>query len=622
MLKLILSSAAAVIVCGTPALAELSSPQKSRYVDPQVLLDQVRVATGGAAWSSVRTLHSHAALVAGGRRGVVDSYEDIRAGRFVHEIDLPAGRSADGFDGISFWMQRAGIPAYIKGDADSLLGAVDESFQVARGWWFPERRAASTEYAGSQTEDSHTFDLLRMVPEGGRPLVVWVDRATHLIDRVVEQQAEGISTIRYSDYRWIDGVRLPFVIRRGDEYSAEDLETVESVQINTGIPDSRFSLPPMPAPAREPAASSPSSATVPFRLENNKIFVPVTVNGKGPFDAEFDSGGSLIIGPTLIRELGLVAGGAVKLTGGGEGSITTTDGVVDTIAIGTAVIDHPRFVGLDWKPESPRLTLVGLEVLQRYVVRIDFDAMTLTLTRPGAFEYHGSGAVVPFHFQDNQPEVYGSVDGIAGVFNIDTGGNGSLLLIAPFARRYGLVERYHAVIPYGGIALTTTHGVLCRVGEVTLNGRDGRPAVRVSQPLARISLQQGGYDADRYVSGNIEMGILKQFNVTFDYARQQIILERSHFYGQPDIFNRSGMSLKRDEPTGWKVTAVYAGGPAESAGIHQDDVILSIDGKSSATLDSAALHDVLIGPAGSTLHVTVRSGTTTHDVAVILRDVL
>ena len=296
--------------------------------------------------------------------------------------------------------------------------------------------------------------------------------------------------------------------------------------------------------------------SVPFRLENSKIFIPVTVNGNGPFDTEFDTGGSFTIGPTLVKELGLVADGAVKLTGGGEGSITTTDGVVDTIAIGTAAIDHPRFVSFDWRPEFPRRMLVGLEVLQRYVVRIDFDAMTMTLTPPGAFEYHGSGAIVPFHFQDNEPEVYGSVDGIAGVFTIDTGANGSLLLIAPFARRYGLVERYHAVIPYGGIALTATHGVVCRVGEVTLDGRDGRTAVRVSQPLARISLQRGGYDADRYVSGNIEMGILKQFNVTFDYARQQIILERSHFYGQPDIFNRSGMGLKRDDPAGWKVTAV------------------------------------------------------------------
>jgi hypothetical protein len=266
--------------------------------------------------------------------------------------------------------------------------------------------------------------------------------------------------------------------------------------------------------------------------------------------------------------------------------------------------------------------LVGLEVLQHYVVRIDFDAMTMTLTRPDTFEYHGRGAVVPFHFQDNEPEVYGSVDGIAGVFTIDTGANGSLLLIAPFAHRYGLVDRYHAVIPYEGISLTATHGVLCRVGEVTLNGPDGRPTVRVSQPVTRISLQQGGYDADRYVSGNIEMGILKQFNLTFDYVRQQIILERSHFYGQPDIFNRSGMGLQRDDTNGWHVTAAYAGGPAEVAGIHKGDEVISVEGKTSAMLETDALRNILIGPVGSKLHLTIRSGTTTRRVLVILRDVL
>ena len=77
----------------------------------------------------------------------------------------------------------------------------------------------------------------------------------------------------------------------------------------------------------------------------------------------------------------------------------------------------------------------------------------MTLTRPSAFHYNGAGSVVPFHFQDNQPEVKGSVDGVAGLFTIDTGDSGSLLLIAPFARRYDLVTRYQADIPYSGRAV-------------------------------------------------------------------------------------------------------------------------------------------------------------------------
>ena len=119
------------------------------------------------------------------------------------------------------------------------------------------------------------------------------------------------------------------------------------------------------------------------------------------------------------------------------------------------------------------------------------------------------------------------MDGVAGVFTVDTGDSGSLLLIAPFARRYGFAKRYHATIPYGGTAIAATHGVYARAGDVALNGPDGRPVIQVSRPVTRISQQQGGFDANRYVSANIGIGILRQFNVTFDYPRQRIIFERN-----------------------------------------------------------------------------------------------
>ncbi len=205
------------------------------------------------------------------------------------------------------------------------------------------------------------------------------------------------------------------------------------------------------------------------------------------------------------------------------------------------------FRSFAFDPDEPDKALVGLEILQRFVVGFDFDRQVMTLTRPDAFTYRGHGTIIPFRFQDNHPEIKSSIDGIAGLFTIDTGDGGSLLPIAPFARRSGLVGRYHTDLPHGGVAIGATPGVWARkrAGTISFDGADGRPLAQVHDPVTRISLQHSGFDADREVSANIGLGILKQFNLTFDYTWQQIILEPNHLYGRKDVFNRAGLRLKR-----------------------------------------------------------------------------
>ncbi len=166
--------------------------------------------------------------------------------------------------------------------------------------------------------------------------------------------------------------------------------------------------------------------------------------------------------PKTLADLGIVTQGRSRQGGGGEGTTTATNGQIDTVAIGNATIYDLAFHSFATSPDQPEKAIVGLEMLQRFVVRFDFDRQIMTLTRPSAFSYRGTRAVSSFHFQDNQPEIKGSIDGIAGLFAIDTGDSGSLLLIAPFARRYDLVERYHADLSYGGTAMMRTRGVWAR----------------------------------------------------------------------------------------------------------------------------------------------------------------
>ena len=573
---------------------------------------------GGEEWDHCAGWHGVGQVVAGGQSGDVEIWEDVRTGRFVHRERLAAGDDTDGFDGVTPWhLGRSGI-AYVLGDVDARLNAQNESYRAARGFWFADRHDAALAWDGQRTEAGRHFDVVRIVPVGGRIFSLWIDQATHLIARSVEQQAEDLVVTDYQDYRRVGGVMLPFVTRVGDgvDPAFDDVQTLTQIDINPAVDDTRFSVPPRP-PTNVTWPAGQTSVQVPFRLQSNKILVAVAVDGGAPRDAEFDSGGSLLIQPAVLAEQHLRSAGQFKAGGGGEGTTTSGQGVADTLSIGGAVWHHPSFHVLAFNDTHPEWMLIGLETLQRFVVRFDFDRMVMTLTRPENFDYHGAGAQLDFHFQDNQPEVSGAVDGVAGLFTIDTGDNGSLLLIAPFARRYGFIERLHAHIPYTGRAVSATYGLYARAGTVTLNGPDGRQAVQVARPVTRISEQHGGFDANRDVSANIGIGILKQFNITFDYSRQRIILERNHLYGLPDVFNRAGLRLQADGAA-WKIVTVYPGSPASDAGLKIGDRVSGVNGSGPAALDEDRLAALFSGAVGSALHISLGD----RRIVLTLRDLL
>jgi len=68
------------------------------------------------------------------------------------------------------------------------------------------------------------------------------------------------------------------------------------------------------------------------------------------------------------------------------------------------------------------------------------------------------------------------------------------------------------------------------------------------------------------VAGNVGAGVLKRFNITFDYPHQQLIFERNANYGKLDVFDRSGMWLNQSGET-FEVMDVIAGGPGATAGL-------------------------------------------------------
>ena len=575
-------------------------------------------ASGGPAWSDVRTLHLSFRAQLHGVTAKGDQWDDLQGGRYLVRRAWPAYSESKAFDGVTPWRQdRSGI-AYTLGDADSGRVAANEAFRTARAWWFPDRHSGTVGYLGQRVANGRSYDILETTPEGGRPFQAWIDTRTHLLFRTDEQQGEDRAVTTYTGYRTVAGIVLPFKISIGDgkDSSLDVVETVTSVEINRPLADNRYSLPPRPG---SDFSFPPGRTTieVPFRLTaDTRILVPVSIDGQPTLEAEFDSGGSLLLQPDTVSRLGLAIVGHTRQGGNFEGSITASNGVVQDVAIGGVHVRDVAFDSYPFAHDEPNRMLVGLEILQRFQVTFDFDRSIMTLSASPA-SVQPPGAVIPFRFQDNQPEVTGALDGIAARLTIDTGDAAALDILAPFARKYGLKQRYDADI--SGDARARELWGRRRVGLVAFDGADGRPVEQVRQIIPRVSQETSGFGVHPTVSANIGLGILSQYNLTFDYARQRMILSRNHLYGLPQIFNRAGIRLRRKNE-GWVVDTVYPGSPAASAGMKMGDYVSTIDGSSAAALDTEGLWTKLKAPVGTSMALVLGPARHKTRIVLVLRD--
>jgi hypothetical protein len=587
------------------------------------ILARAKQASGGAAWDSVRSIYTKGKITTGGLNGTGESWEDILTGRAFSRFELGPMTGAQGFDGKVLWSQDSSKQVSAEEGGDAREGAINEAYRRCMAYWFPERWEGNIEYFGEKQESNRQFRIIRITPKDGRPFDIWIDATTYLFDRIVEKTAMETRTTFLSDYRQVSGVKVPFFSRSTNgEERYDQLGTTEKVEFNVPLKDEMFRMPLPPAPDFV-IAGGKTSTTIPFELHNNHIYMQAKLNGKGPFELLCDTGGANIVTPELAKEIGLKYEGVLQARGVGEKSEDVALTKIQTLQVGEATLSDQVFAvyplsTLQNVEGLPMHGLIGYEVFKRFVVKIDYENSRLTLMMPSSFSYSGSGTAVPFKFNGHVPQVEGEIDAIPGKFDIDTGSRTSLTILAPFAEKHNLKAHYGAKVQavvgwgVGGPArgLVTRANVL-KLGNVT-----------VENPLTELSLQTKGAFTDPYVAGNVGAGVLKRFNIIFDYNRQQLIFERNANYSLPDNYDRAGMWLNQENGA-FQVVDVVAGGPAEEAGLKSGDSILAVDGKTPAQLSLlAARTKFKSDPPGTKVRLLVLSGGNKKELTITLRDLI
>jgi hypothetical protein len=604
-------------------VASLFLASTARAGNPNEILAKAKAAAGGPACDAIHTIRLKAKLSAGGLTGTAMLLQDVLTGRYVERFQLGPASGAEGFDGATAWSQDASGQSRAEEGGDGRLGAIDQAYRSALAYWYPQRWAAQIEDASEREENGRRFMTLRITPKGGRPFELWIDAATMLIDRTVEKAAIETRTTFVSDYRTVDGVKMPFASRstNGDP-RYDQLVTIDTAVLNVPAEEAAFKVPAPPPPDFSIAGGKTSTA-VPFELLNNHIYLDVKLNGKGPYRFMCDTGGVNIITPELARELGVTSEGAFEGRGVGERSEDIGVTKVAKVEIGDATIANQVFAVYPLGSFStvegvPQFGLVGYEVFKRFVAKVDYGNGRLTLWLPAAFTYKGTGTVVPFAFNEHIPQVEGSIDGFPGKFDIDTGSRESVTILAPFAEKNHLEDHFGTVVSamtgwgVGGPA----RGLLARAKVLKLGG------VEVDAPLVDLSQQKKGSFTDPYVAGNVGAGVLKRFDVTFDYGHQRIIFEPNANAARSDTYDRAGMWLNRASD-GFEVADVVAGGPAEAADVKVGYRITAIDDTPAEKLSLPAVRERFrTERVGTAVRLTVLAGGERREATLVLRDLV
>ena len=272
-----------------------------------------------------------------------------------------------------------------------------------------------------------------------------------------------------------------------------------------------------------------TASVVPFQLLSNSIVIHVRLNGHGPFALMLDSGAVNFISPAVARELSLPIEREDLASGIGDRVINSDAVRIESIQIGKVVLHHQRFhvvdlpYGLVHSFSERLIGGMGYEVFRRLAVRIDFDNSQLAFYDGRTFRYLGKGTAVPFSIAQRQPVVEGGVDGVPGSFQIDTGAEDVLSLNSPFVRQHNLVDKYAAHVQgFAGEGIGgRENAYFVRVRRFNIG------EMQVDSVVTELSQDSGGVASDPYLSGIVGMGILKRFNITFDYLHATLYLEKN-----------------------------------------------------------------------------------------------
>jgi hypothetical protein len=326
--------------------------------------------------------------------------------------------------------------------------------------------------------------------------------------------------------------------------------------------------------------------TIPFRLIRNLIIIKLNINNAGPFNFILDTGVGLMIitEPKLIDSINLTSKTVIKIPGLGEGedneaylTSALNIGIPGMVShdVNAAILKKDMF-NLSSFAGMPIDGILGYEFFSNFAVKLNFVDSTITVCKPEDLRHMGKFTPIPISIEERKPYMQANITfpngkTVDSKLVIDIGA-GHPVSIENMIKNNGLPAKS---IPASlGIGLNgPIEGYLSRVNEVDI-GKYKIMAVIASFPDDRKAHITASVRRD----GNLGVGILKKFDVIFDYPDNLLYLKPNDFFKEPFEHDMSGMEYySTNDFEHVVVSRVEPGSPADNLGIERGDEIVSVN---------------------------------------------
>ena len=588
------------------ALVIALSAGATRADDLSDLVDRYVAWRGGSAFERLQTIHESGAAEASGLHGKVEIWSG-RNGRQRNDLDLGVFKQTQVItpDLNQSW------DTNVSGQIEGMPKRASEFLHHALALQFADalrgRGGATATLLGVEQRDGQSWSVVRLSFGDADIYDAFIDPATGALDgfRVTEDRQTHFE--RLSDWRLVDGVRMPFDDKTTtDTPGGDQTMHVDTVELNKTLPDAVLARPGSVHKATFSGGAS-STGWIPFELSGGHIYFPVKLNGHDVV-VMIDSGAEVsVIDKTLAGSMGLETKGESAVQGSsGAQAAGLANGV--TVEVGALKLSGLTVISTDLRSLEPFLGhslpfVLGDDLFNEVAVDIDFANKRIAFRDPAQIAPPEGAAEVPLTKLQALRSIPVSFEGGPTVdVHFDLGNGGSVMVYPAYAKAHGLpgARRTSQKLSGGaGGALPQTTAILRKLEFAGVTFTDV-PAIFPPDTIASVNSSA--------LAGNIGLPIFSRFHMVIDFSHDRLwMAPAADAATAPFAKDRLGLSLLPKDGA-FEVWFVSPGSPADKAGLKTGDRIRLINHKPP----SAWPHDVLtrLGEeaAGTRVELTMADG--------------